>query len=578
MKPNQNFLVAMLLSFAVIWGWQYFYVQPHNEAYKKAHLAALQKQKDSVSPGSISKTTSFTNIDRSTALANNTRLKIDTPELSGSINLAGSCFDDLSLKHYHRTVNNNSPEIALLSPNGTPNSYLAEFGFLAPNQTNIQTPQNSTLWQIASSNKVLTPQTPIVLKYQDESGLVFERTISIDNKFMFTIEDKITNNSTNIINLQPYARVARRDIPKDSKATYLLHEGLIGVFGDQNLKEKTYKDVKKLDYNQQGKKEIIYDSAIGGFIGITDKYWAIAAIPNQNTSFIGRFAYFDNAAQHFQADMQEQLLTIPPHQTLTVSNKLFAGAKNVQTINAYQDHLKIKKFGLLIDWGMFSLITKPMFFLLDYLYKLTGNFGAAILLVTILLKAALFPLAHKSYESMAKMRLLQPKLVDIKKRYENDKVKLQQATIELYKKEKINPAAGCLPLFIQMPIFFALYKVLYITIEMRHAPFFGWVKDLAAPDPTSIFNLFGLLPYHVPAFLMIGAWPIFMGITMFLQMRLNPVPTDPMQAKIFTWMPLIFTFTLASFPVGLVIYWAWNNILTILQQIIIMKKQNKHVQ
>lgn len=555
MKPNQNFLLAMLLSFAVIWAWQYFYVQPHNEAYKRAHLVQLHK------PTATIKLSKFTEADRNISINNNSRIKIDTAELSGTINMQGANFDDLSLKNYHQTVDKNSPPINLLAPDGTANSYVAKFGF--------KTIPNSSLWQITSTNKILTAQNPVIVELKTKNGLVFERKISLDSKFMFTIQDKITNNNNVAVALEPYAIVARRDA-SHNKANYLLHEGLIGVFGQQGLQEKTYNDIKKSG------KTLNFDPATGGFIGITDKYWAVTAIPPQNINFTPSFSYDINSNQHFQATMEESLLTIAPHSSVLLNNMLFAGAKNVQTINAYQDQLHIKKFGLLIDWGIFSLITKPMFFLLDYLYKLTGNFGAAILLVTIILKVALFPLAHKSYESMAKMRLLQPKLASIKERYADDKVKLQQATIELYKKEKINPAAGCLPLFIQMPIFFALYKVLYITIEMRHAPFFGWIKDLAAPDPTSVFNLFGLLPYHVPHFLMIGAWPIIMGFTMFLQMKLNPTPTDPTQAKIFTWMPLIFTFTLASFPVGLVIYWAWNNILTIIQQIIIMKKQNQH--
>lgn len=576
MKPNQNYLLAMFLSFAIILGWQYFYVQPQNEIYKKQHLAALQKAKMPMQTLHQSNIV-YTDTDRVNAIAQHNRIEINTPELSGSVNLVGARFDDLLLKNYHETVNKTSPNIALLSPDGTKNSYLAEFSFSSPENTALDLPNDKTVWNITSANKIISPKNPITLTYQSKNGLLFERVISVDNKFMFNIEDKITNNSKTAITLQPYSSVARRDTPIDNKPTYLLHEGFIGVIGNSGLKEKTYNDLKKLDENSLGEKTITFNSAIGGYIGITDKYWAVTVIPNQNTNFIGSFNYLENANQHLQANLQQQNITIAPKQSLQINNKLFAGAKHVQTLNAYQDHLHIKQFGLLIDWGLFSLITKPMFFLLDALYKFTGNFGIAILLVTVILKVALFPMAHKSFTSMAKMRLLQPQLAELKKRYANDQKKLQQATIELYRKEKINPAAGCLPLFIQMPIFFALYKVLYITIEMRHAPFFGWVHDLAAPDPTSIFNLFGLLPFNVPHFLMIGAWPIIMGITMFLQSKLNPAPADATQAKIFAWMPVVFTFMLASFPVGLVIYWAWNNILTILQQLIIMKQQNKNV-
>lgn len=575
MNPNKNYLLAMFLSFAVILGWQYFYVQPQNEAYKKAHFAAIQNNYK-LSQNITNNEVNYTPNDRAIAIANNNRVAIDTPEFTGSINVNGAIFDDLLLKNYHQTVRKDSPQIALLTPNGTKNSYLAKFDFLSSANTNLDLPNSTTLWQISSENKVLSSQNPIKLSYQSKNGLLFERLISVDNKFMFNIEDKITNNSSTPITLQPYSQVTRSDIPKNSKATYLLHEGPIGVMGAQGLKEKSYEDIKKLDYDANGEKKIKFDNAVGGFVGITDKYWAVTAIPDQNVNFTSNFKYVENANMHFHANMLEQNFTIAPQQSLTINNRLFAGAKHVQTINAYQDKLHIKQFGLLIDWGLFSLITKPMFFLLDYLYKLTGNFGIAILLVTVILKVLLFPLAHKSYASMAKMRLLQPQISTLKERYKDDQQKLQKATIELYKKEKINPAAGCLPLFIQMPIFFALYKVLYITIEMRHAPFFGWIQDLAAPDPTSIFNLFGLLPYNVPHFLMVGAWPIIMGITMFLQARLNPAPQDPIQAKIFAWMPLIFTFMLSSFPVGLVIYWAWNNILTIIQQLIIMKKQDKN--
>lgn len=578
MKYNLNFLIAMILSFGIVWGWQYFYVRPHQNLYKQTQMQHDKLPRESAVPSSESMEQMPSATDKNSQISANKRVKLDTAMLHGSINLTGSRFDDLSLKQYHVTVDKNSPEIQLLRPSGEKNSYIAEFGFTSAADKSIILPQSNTQWQLDAKTPVLTLQSPIHLLYKSPAGLLFDRWISVDKQYMFTIKDSITNNSQKSTAFSVYSRVARASMPEHVQSTYLLHEGLIGVIGDEGLQEKKYADLEKLDRDTQGQKKLAFASAQGGFIGITDKYWAVTAIPPQNTSFASRFIYFDNLSDHYQADLTQQSLTLDPGQTVTVTNHLFAGAKKVDVIDHYQKTLNIKKFDLLIDWGLFSFITRPMFTLIDFLYKLTGNFGVAILLVTVILKSILFPLANKSYNSMAKMKLLQPKLEAIKQKYPGDKVKQQQAIMDLYKKEKINPVAGCLPMLIQMPIFFALYKVLYITIEMRHAPFFGWIKDLAAPDPTSIFNLFGLLPYHLPSFLMIGAWPVIMGVTMFLQMRLNPTPTEPAQAAIFTWMPLIFTFMLSSFPVGLVIYWAWNNTLTIIQQLLIMKKEGTKIE
>lgn len=586
MKTNLNFLIAMLLSFGVVWGWQHFYVRPHEEQYKQTSQikhngvaeSAIPSAGNNISIKPVVKHSS--NKVGQTGLAGqlaDQRVKLDTPMLHGSVNLVGSRFDDLSLKQYHVTVDKNSPEIQLLTASGSPQSYIAEFGFIAPDDKNLVLPQSTTQWTIDSKTPVLSVQTPIHLIYNSPSGLQFNRWISIDKQYMFGIEDKVTNNSKATANIAPYSRVARAAIPANAQSTYLLHEGLIGVMGDDGLQEKKYADLAKLEPNSLGQMKLDFESAQGGFVGITDKYWAVTTIPSQNTTFSSRFVYFDNLPEHFQADLTQKTIALAPHQTISVTNHLFAGAKKASIIDTYQNSLKIKKFDLLIDWGLFSFITRPMFTLIDFLYNLTGNFGVAIVLVTIILKVILFPLANKSYKSMAKMKLLQPKLNAIKVKFPDDKAKQQQAIMELYRKEKINPVAGCLPMIIQMPIFFALYKVLYITIEMRHAPFFGWINDLAAPDPTSIFNLFGALPYHLPHFLMIGAWPVIMGITMFLQMRLNPTPTESAQAALFTWMPLLFTFMLSSFPVGLVIYWACNNTLTIVQQLAIMKKEGAQI-
>ncbi|WP_273760503.1 membrane protein insertase YidC [Bartonella sp. ML70XJBT.G] len=599
MEYNRNFFIAIGLSFIVLIAWQFLHVIPKQAELQKQQIIAqqLSKQQSALSTS----TTNFSDpasrhesspmidqpptIDqpmtpelRNDVLAKTNRIAIKTSELEGSINLVGAQFDDLLLKKYRLTVDKKSPEIALLNPKGFTKTYLAEFGFTSSSLPAGALPQSDTQWQIEGNNTILTPSTPVTLIYNNGQGQIFRRMISIDDHYMFTIEDSISNEGDKPIYLSSYARVARAAPPEHTNATYLLHEGMIAIAGD-TLKTEKYKALTELDPNpHNGQKSVSFSKLTGGWIGITDKYWAVAVIPPQDKEYTSRFIYFDRLQTHYQSDLLGSLLTIAPNETKTVTNRLFAGAKQVEIINHYQNDLQIKKFALLIDWGWFDFITKPMFSLIDILYKQTGNFGIAILLVTVLLKTLLFPLANKSYKSMARMKLIQPMLLEIKEKYQDDRVKQQQAIIELYKTEKINPLAGCWPMLVQFPIFFALYKVLYITIEMRHAPFFGWIKDLAAPDPTSVFNLFGFLPYTTPSFLMIGAWPLIMGITMFLQMRMNPSPQDQTQAIIFAWMPVIFTFMLASFPVGLVIYWAWNNILSIIQQGIMMKRQGVKIE
>ncbi|KEC54731.1 membrane protein insertase YidC [Bartonella koehlerae] len=593
MEYNRNFFIAIGLSFGVLIAWHFFYVAPKQTELQQKQLVTQQllKQQSEISSPTANFSDSTPTHEsaliinhpispevRNAELAKTNRIAIKTGELEGSINLVGAQFDDLLLKKYRLTVDKKSSEIALLNPKGFTETYLAEFGFTSSSLSANALPQSNTQWQIEGKNTTLTPSTPVTLIYNNKQGQTFRRTLSIDDHYMFTIEDSITNESDKPIYLSSYARVARAAPPEHTNATYLLHEGMIGIAGD-SLKTEKYKTLAELNPNpDNGQKSMIFSKVIGGWIGITDKYWAVAVIPPQDKEYTSRFIYFDRLNTHYQSDLIGSLLTVAPNETKTVINRLFAGAKQVGIINHYQNDLKIKKFALLIDWGWFDFITKPMFSLIDILYKQTGNFGIAILLVTVLLKTLLFPLANKSYKSMARMKLIQPMLLKIKEKYPEDRTKQQQAIIELYKTQKINPLAGCWPMLVQFPIFFALYKVLYITIEMRHAPFFGWIQDLAAPDPTSLFNLFGLLPYTVPAFLMLGAWPLIMGITMFLQMRMNPAPQDQTQAMIFAWMPVVFTFMLASFPVGLVIYWAWNNILSMIQQSIMMKRQGVKIE
>ncbi|WP_332065950.1 membrane protein insertase YidC [Bartonella sp. CB189] len=588
MEYNRNFFIAIGLSFVVLTLWQFFYVAPKQAELQQQRTIAQQStfspsksDPSDIAPthGSVPKIDpSMTPEARNIALAKTNRIAIRTSELEGSINLVGAQFDDLSLKKYRLTVDKQSPEIALLNPKGFITTYLAEFGFTSSSLPAEALPQSDTQWEIEGDNTALTPSTPITLIYNNGQGQIFRRTISVDNHYMFTIQDSIHNESSKPIYLSSYARVARAAPPEDTNATYLLHEGMIGIAGD-SLKTEKYTDLEKLNPNpNNGQKSVVFSKVTGGWIGITDKYWAVAVIPLQDKEYTSRFIYFDHLNTHYQSDLLGGPLTVSPHETKTITNRLFAGAKQVEIINHYQNELNIKKFALLIDWGWFDFITKPMFSLIDFLYKQTGNFGVAILLVTVFLKVLLFPLANKSYKSMARMKLLQPMLLEIKEKYPDDKTKQQQEIVELYKTKNINPLAGCWPMLVQFPIFFALYKVLYITIEMRHAPFFGWIKDLAAPDPTSFFNLFGLLPYTTPAFLSIGAWPLIMGITMFLQMRMNPAPQDQTQAALFTWMPVVFTFMLSSFPVGLVIYWAWNNILSMIQQSVMMKRQGVKIE
>ncbi|WP_208436115.1 membrane protein insertase YidC [Bartonella phoceensis] len=593
MEYNRNFFIAIGLSFIVLIAWQFLHVAPRQAELQRQQIIAqqLSKQQSALSSStsnfsdSASANESTPMIDlkmtpeiRNAVLAKTNRITIKSSELEGSINLVGAQFDDLLLKKYRLTVDKKSPEIALLNPKGFTTTYLAEFGFTSSSLPVEALPQSDTQWQIEGSNTILTPSTPVTLIYNNGQGQIFRRVLSVDDHYMFTIEDSISNKADKPIYLSSYARVARAAPPEHTNATYLLHEGMIAIAGD-SLKTEKYKTLAGLDPNpDNGQKSMTFSKVTGGWIGITDKYWAVAVVPPQEQEYTSRFIYFDRLQTHYQSDLLGPLLTIAPNETKTVTNRLFAGAKQVEIINHYQNNLQIKKFALLIDWGWFDFITKPMFSLIDILYKQTGNFGIAILLVTVLLKTLLFPLANKSYKSMARMKLIQPLLLEIKEKYSDDRTKQQQAIIELYKTQKINPLAGCWPMLVQFPIFFALYKVLYITIEMRHAPFFGWVKDLAAPDPTSIFNLFGLLPYAAPTFLMIGAWPLIMGATMFLQMRMNPSPQDQTQAMIFAWMPVVFTFMLASFPVGLVIYWAWNNILSMIQQGIMMKRQGVKIE
>jgi YidC/Oxa1 family membrane protein insertase len=594
MENNRNFFITIALSVLILTLWQVFYMNPRIESQREAarieqeRIAAEQKavapQNPGQTPGAAGDTPAppagavpgapggiaAAAESREAAIAASPRIKIDTPSLSGSISLTGARIDDVRLKRYHETVDDNSPTIELLNPSNLPNGYFAEVGFVGQPDAGTL-PGADTVWTV-EGNQTLTPTTPVTLVFTNDKGLTFRRTIAVDSDYMFTVSDTVTNAGGVPVSLYNYGRVMRFGKPATA-SIYVLHEGLIGVTGEEGLQEIDYSDVEEAKQIKPGK------STDGGWLGITDKYWAVAMVPSSAQPFQPGYAYFDdNGRPRYRADFVTDAITVAPGASATVETRVFAGAKEVGKIQAYETDQKIRQFDLLIDWGWFYFITKPMFYLIDWLYKALGNFGLAILATTVIVKAIFFPLANKSYKSMANMKMVQPKMLEIREKYADDKMKQQQAMMELYKTEKINPLAGCWPVLIQIPVFFALYKVLYVTIEMRHAPFFGWIQDLAAPDPTSIFNLFGLLPFAVPAFLMVGVWPLIMGVTMFLQMRMNPTPPDPTQQMIFTWMPVIFTFMLASFPAGLVIYWAWNNTLSIIQQGVIMKRQGAKIE
>jgi YidC/Oxa1 family membrane protein insertase len=503
---------------------------------------------------------------RAAAIAEQPRIKIDTPRLHGSINLLGARLDDVTLANYHETVDRKSPEVVLLSPAGTDDPYLAEFGWVAASP-DIKVPGPQTRW--TASSERLTPTSPVTLTWDNGQGLVFSRKISIDQNYMFTVTDSVRNTGTTPVKLSPYGLISRTGTPQVS-GYYILFEGMIG-YVDGSLQEVKYSSLhpdKPLDFGSHG-----------GWLGFTDKYWLTALIPPQQDAVKARFTRtLDAGVDRYQTDFLGPEVTVSPDATTESSARFFAGAKEVNLLDAYEAS-GIPRFDHAIDFGWFYFLTKPIFLTLQFFDRILGNFGLAILLLTLCVKLLFFPLANKSYNAMSKMKLLQPEIQKLRERFPDDKARQQQEMMALYKRVGANPLAGCLPIVIQIPVFFSLYKVLFVTIEMRHAPFFGWIHDLSAPDPTSFANLFGLLPFtpptHLPilgSVLMIGAWPLVMGLTMFLQQKLNPQPVDPVQARMFMFLPIIFTFMLAGFPAGLVIYWAWNNLLSIGQQWTIMRR------
>ena len=586
-EDTRNLFLAIALSVLVMAAWQYFYAGPR---YQHEHPAPTQTQThaNSTASSSANQTTGEAQTGApapaggaaaagvqtvAEALAASPRVAIDTPSLAGSIDLKGGKLDDLVLKDYHETVDKKSPLVRLLSPSGAPDAYWADTGLLGSG--GVKTPTLDTVW--TADAKTLTPERPVTLTWDNGEGLVFKRVIAVDDKYMFTITDSVANSSGAAVTLRPYGLVLRHGMPHVAGYS-VLHEGFEGVIGDQEH-APTYASVDKA----AGKAEAYKGD--GGWLGFTDKYWASAVIPEQTAPIEARYTASGTAQpEDYQADFVGAEKTIAPGASYDATTRIFAGAKEVSTIYNYQSEYGIKKFNLMIDWGWFYFITQPMYWLIDTIYRYVGNFGVAILVVTVLVKLVFFPLANRSYQSMAKMKKIQPQIAALKDLYPDDKVKQQQEQMELFKREGVNPVAGCLPMVIQIPVFFALYKVIFITIEMRHAPFFGWIRDLSAPDPTNIFTLFGLIPWEPTAvpvighFLALGIWPLIMGFSMFLQMKMNPEPADPVQKTMFSWMPVIFTFMLGTFPAGLVIYWTWNNTLTVIQQYFIMKKAGVKVE
>jgi YidC/Oxa1 family membrane protein insertase len=585
-EDSRNLILAIALSVLVLIGWQYFFAAPQLQKDRAAQQQTQTQPPTNAAPGAAQPPVAGALAlpgapaqaapkTRAEALAASPRVNIDTPSLGGSIDLTGGMIDDVVLKTYRETIDPRSPNITLFSPVGAPAPYWAETGFVT-DAPGVKTPNRQTVWSADSTT--LTAVKPVTLTWDNGAGLKFKRVIAVDDKYMFTVRDAVENDGAEPASLRPYALILRRGKP-DVAGYAVLHEGFVGVIGDGSVQEITYSSIEK----ETGRvRELKGD---GGWLGFTDKYWGSAIIPDQAEGIDARFSASGTAQpEDYQTDFVGPAIAVAPGAIGSATARVFAGAKEVSTIDAYAKDLGIKKFDLMIDWGWFYFITKPLFRVIDIIYHYVGNFGLAILAVTVLIKLAFFPLANQSYRSMAKMKKIQPQIAALKDLYPDDRAKQQQAQMELFKKEGVNPVAGCLPMVIQIPVFFALYKVIFITIEMRHAPFYGWIRDLSAPDPTNLFTLFGLIPWDPTVlpmfghFLHLGIWPLIMGFSMFLQMKMNPEPADPVQKTMFAWMPVIFTFMLGSFPAGLVIYWTWNNTLTVVQQGYIMSKAGVKVE
>ena len=554
MDSNKNIIAAISLSAAIIVLWALFF-SPSPEDREKIKQKRIDSVKSLDAP-EIENSETNNLLSRKEALNKDKRIIFENDNVKGSISLKGAIIDDLLFKNYNEKLEG-TKKVVLLNPRNASDTYYLETGWVTNNK-NIDLPNNKSKWKVEGNTK-LSPGNDVKLIWKNAQGLTFEKIISIDNKFLFTVNQKIKNNTNKIYNFYPYSQIIRKNIPRDIVNFFILHEGPLGVFDDQ-LVEKDYDDVIDKKYSINAEK---------GFLGITDKYWLTSLIPEKNKNFRADFEYSEKFKISY---IETEALEAQPNKQISNKVDIVIAAKEVDVIDEYNEKLGLSKFDLVIDWGWFYWIVKPLFFLNDYFFKLAGNYGLAIILITVCLRLVFFPLNNYAFRSMSRMKILQPEMARLKEVHKDDKMKLQQAIMQLYKKEGVNPVSGCVPILISIPFFFAIYKMLFVTIEMRHQPFFGWIKDLSEKDPTSIFNLFGLIPWAPPDFLIIGALPVLMGLTMWAQQKLNPAPQDDIQKKIFMFFPVFLTVILAPFPSGLVLYWTANNILTMAQQYVIMKR------
>ena len=562
MDNQKNLLLAVIFSIAVLVGYDFFFA-PKKELQSNLNDInndTLPKKQgtESEAPSISEKLSSKSNNSN----FNEKRVSFKSQRLEGSINLYGATIDEIILSDYFETINKEK-KIKLLQKENSSSPYFLRMGWASTNKS-LKLPNKDSLWK--SLKNVNTNET-IQLEWNNNQGITIKREISFDENFMIKIEDTVFNKTGEAVELTNFSYIRRKN-HRPANKFFILHEGPLGVFND-TLQEFSYDDIEE-------QKEIV-ESSTNGWIGYTDHYWQVAIFPETDEPFKARFKTLKNSKNSIQIDfINDNIKTLKSGESLSVKSYVFAGAKEVPLIDDYIKNLNVNKLDLSVDFGWFYFLTKPLFYALNYLSVLFSNFGVGIIILTIFIRILLFPLANKSFKSMNSMRLLTPEIKRLRERFKDDKQKMNQEMFALYREKKINPAAGCLPILIQIPIFFALYKVLFVSIEMRHAPFFGWIKDLSAPDPTSIFNLFGLIPFDTPAFLTIGVWPLLMGLTMYLQQKINPPPPDPVQAKVFMMLPFIFTFLLATFPSGMVVYWTINNILSIGQQYILLEKQKKN--
>jgi YidC/Oxa1 family membrane protein insertase len=566
---TRNIILATALSIGILLVWSVYFAPPpvlnepitselsessdSNEIDSDLGLGSLDESIDIIEENEI--------LSLEDSISDSDRIEINTPGISGSIRLNGLIIDDVTLKSYRETLDENSENIRFLSPLKTGDGHEVSFGWIQAKNSDFEIPNRNTPWKLISGSNVLNLNNELIFEWKNKTGQIFQSTIELDDEYLFKITQKIINNGANGIIVNNAAKITRESTPTLS-GMFILHEGLIGVLNEE---------LEQIDYDDLAEDKVYNFDSQNGWLGFTDKYWLTALIPEQGKSFKGIFSYDKNYSAYFRS---QDSVIINAGDSFQTSNNIFIGAKEAEVIDAYQEEYNFYNFDLSIDWGWFYFLTKPLFYIIYYLFELTGNFGVAIIILTAMTRILFFPLANWSFVSMAKMKKLQPEMTRLKELHKDDRQQQQQALMALYKKEKVNPVSGCLPILIQIPFFFAIYKMLFVSLEMRHAPFFGWIQDLSAKDPTTIFNLFGLIPWDPPSFMIIGVWPILMGLTMWIQQKLNPAPPDPIQARIFMFFPFFITILLSQFAAGLVIYWTTNNLLSIIQQWIITRRVN----